>query len=128
MARQNVVITDGTTPLTFEPFTGQVGLDTPASWLEKSHGSFIGYGKLSLLTGRTKGAKGAFSTTLQLNKPKVVVVDGVDTVQHNAFFQGKFVLPDTMSLAERTAFAAYVANAISNSVVTDSVVKQVIAD
>ena len=128
MARQNVVITDGKTPLTFEPFTGQVGLTDPAQWLEKSYGSFIGYSKLSLLTARSKGSKGAFSTSVQLNVPKVVVKDGVAGVIHNAFFTGKFVMPDTMTKAERTAFAAYVANAITSAPVVASVISQEIQD
>lgn len=128
MARSNVVITNGTKPLTFTPFQGQVGQTDPAQWLEKSYGTFIGYGKLSLLTSRTKGAKGALATSINLQMPKIVMASGVESVLHTAFFQGKFVIPDTMVEADRLAFSAYVADAIKSTVVTDSVVAQIIAD
>lgn len=128
MTMSNVVITDGTSPLTFEPFVGQVGQSDPAQWLEKGHGSFAGYGKLSLLTARTKGAKGAFASSLKLELPKVALVNSVETVVHTALGTARVVVPDTMSLSERTAFAKYFGAAVAHTIMTDSIVNQRVAD
>lgn len=124
MAISNVVITDGTTPLTFEPFTGQVGSQTPASWLEKSSGTFIGYKQLTLMLARSKGAKGALKSTVALKFPKLGTVDGMEVVIHNSLFNGSVTIPDTMTLSERTAFAAYIKAAIDAAVFKDAVIFQ----
>lgn len=124
MAISNVVITDGTSPLTFEPFTGQVGTQTPASWLEKSSGTFIGYKQLTLMLARSKGAKGALKITVAVKFPKLSTVDGIESVVHNSLFNGSVTIPDTMTLSERTAFAAYLKAVIDTAVFKDAVVSQ----
>lgn len=123
MSLTNLTLTDGTTPLTFEPFTGQVG-NSPAQWLEKSAGTFIGYKSLTLALLRSQGTKGALKTTIAIKFPSIAIVDGVETVKHNSLFNGSYTIPDTMSLSERTAFAKYVSNAIANAIVTAAVVSQ----
>lgn len=124
MAISNVVLTDGTTPLTFAPFSGQVGQQSPAQWLEKSGGTFIAYKQLNLLLARSKGAKGALKSTLSLKFPSVVTVDGTETLKHNALANVSVTIPDTMTLSERTAFTAYLKAAIDSAVFKDTIVSQ----
>jgi len=55
--------------------------------------------------------------SVRLNQPIEQTVDGVVSVRSTPRFEGVFTLPDDMTEAERTDFAALVESAVSDSVV-----------
>jgi len=121
----NVVINDGAaTPVarTFEAYLGQNGALEPATWLEKTNPMFLGYKKITLLVTRSNGSAGATKVTGKIEDPRTVTSAlGVVTIQHRALFSFSFVLPDTMSSADRDDILAYAKNFFAHSSVTAAV-------
>lgn len=115
-----VTLADGqTTPVnkTFDVGSAQMGSTTPATWYERSAGSFAGYRVLTQLVRRANGSKSS-KVSLRLVDPKLAV-DG--TVSYSTFVNIEFTLPDTCNLQDRKDILAFAKNFLGTTMAQSAV-------
>lgn len=109
----SIVINDGTENLTFTPVsTGQVSL-----FEARDSATSAGFQQLILGLDRAKPTRKTNKVEVRIARPIEATVDGSVVIRCTPRFFGNWVLPDDMTLEERTAFATQVVNALSNAVV-----------
>lgn len=125
-----LVLADGqTTPVnkTFDVFTAQSG-DKPATWYEKSAGSFAGYKRITLLVGRSASNK-TTKVTIMTHLPTLAVtapatgtgIQPSPTVAYTLLSKQEFYLPDDCVVAERKDIRAFAKNLLNNSIIIDAI-------
>jgi len=93
-----------------------------STFTERSSAVSAGFPRLSIAFSPATGKRSTNRIDLKLDLPVLQTIGSVSTVAYVGRFQGYFVVPDTMTAAERADLRAYVANALNNALVT-SVVK-----
>lgn len=86
-----------------------------STFTERSAASSAGFIRLSIGTSMASAKRATNRIDVSLAMPVVEIVNGVNTVTRIGRFVGYFVVPDTMTSAERADLAAYVANALDNA-------------
>lgn len=89
----------------------------PAStvFAEKTSASSAGYKKLTIGCSMANGSRPTNRIDVSFDMPVVELVNGVSAVTRTGRFKGYFVIPDTMTSAERADLAAFVANSLDNT-------------
>lgn len=108
----NISINNGAaTPVatTFSP--ERVSSDL-TSFTERSAASSAGFLRLSVGYSAASAKRPTNRVDISFDYPVLQTVSGVTTVAYIGRFKGYFVIPDTMSAAERANLAAFVANAM----------------
>lgn len=103
---------------TFNVMTAQSGTDSPARWVDTAGGIYAGYPQLTMLVRRTSNR----STKVQVKVTLPKLAADETTLIHSSIASIDVTLPDTMSLQERKDIAAYVANALDNTIIRDGLV------
>lgn len=86
-----------------------------STFTERSAASSSGFMRLSVSLSPASGKRATNRINIDFDYPVVSVVNGVNTVAYVGRFKGYFVMPDTMTSAERADLAAFVANALDNT-------------
>lgn len=125
----NVIIKDGAaTPADkiFVPMQPQGGQTTPASWLEKSAVSPLGWRKITLLVRPVPN--GTSKVSLRISDPTLTsIADGccVDAktpvVSYTDIFSAEFSIPFKATKANRADILAYAKNFLGHAVMKSAV-------
>lgn len=86
-----------------------------SSFTERSSGVSAGFVRLTTRFSPASAKRSTNRVDVDLDLPVLNTVNGVSTVAYVGRFKGYFVIPDTMTAAERADLAAYVANALDNT-------------
>lgn len=86
-----------------------------SSFTERTSGVSAGYTRLSIGYSPASGKRTTNRVDVKLDFPVLQTINGVNTVAYVGRFQGYFVIPDTMTAAERADLRAFVANALDNT-------------
>jgi hypothetical protein len=84
---------------------------------ERSAAVSAGFYKLSVGYSEASSKRPTNRVDLTLDLPVLQTINGVSTVAYVGRFKGYFVIPDTMTAAERADLHAFVANALDNTAV-----------
>lgn len=115
---QNIVLNDGqATPVahTFVPLS--VGTDQATLVCRDTGNTAAGAYRLQLGLDPARTSRPTNRVRYNFHMPIEQSVDGVDVVTHTARFFGELVVPEAMTLADRKNLAAFVQNALANSIV-----------
>lgn len=82
---------------------------------ERSAAVSAGFYKLGIGFSAASSRRPTNRVDISLDLPVLATVNGVSTVAYVGRFKGYFVLPDTMTAAERADLHAFVANALDNA-------------
>lgn len=82
---------------------------------EKTASVSAGFIQLGVGMSAASGSRSTNRVDISLKYPVLQTVNGVSTVAYTGLFKGYFVIPDTMTAAERANMAAFVANALDNT-------------
>lgn len=83
-----------------------------ATFTERSAAVSAGFPRLSVQYSPASSKRATNRIDLGLDLPVLQTVNGVSSVAYVGRFKGYFVIPDTMTAAERADLAAFVANAL----------------
>lgn len=86
-----------------------------SSFTERSAAVSAGFPRLSVGFSPASSKRNTNRVDVKLDLPILQTVSGVSTVAYVGRFQGYFVIPDTMTAAERADLHAFVANALDNT-------------
>lgn len=86
-----------------------------STFTERSAPASAGFVRLGVAFSPASGKRSTNRVDISLDLPVLQTANGVSTVAYVGRFKGYFVLPDTMTAAERADLAAYVANALDNN-------------
>lgn len=84
---------------------------------ERSAAVSAGFTRLSVRYSPASSKRATNRVDVDLDLPVLSTVNGVSTVAYVGRFKGYFVIPDTMTAAERADLRAFVANALDNTAV-----------
>lgn len=84
---------------------------------ERSATMSAGYLKLAVGYSPASSKRATNRIDVSFDLPVVEAVNGVSQVTRKGLFRGYFVIPDTMTAGERADLAAFVANALDNTIV-----------
>lgn len=84
---------------------------------ERSAASSSGYLTLTVLSANADGNRPTNRVDVNIDLPIIELVNGTNKVTRVGRFKSYFVLPDTMTAAERADLRAYAANAFDNALV-----------
>jgi hypothetical protein len=73
---------------------------------------------LSVSLSSASSSRKTDHVNIKLQVPTEHVVDGITKVANVAIFTGKFVLPETLTAAQRADFKAYVDSVISDTIIS----------
>jgi len=79
---------------------------------ERSAAASAGFYKLSIGYSPASSKRATNRVDISLSLPVLQTINGVSTVAYVGRFTGTFVIPDTMTAAERADLHAFVANAL----------------
>lgn len=82
---------------------------------EKTAPVSAGFLQLEVASSPANGSRNTNRVDISLKYPVLQTVNGIHTVAYTGLFKGYFVIPDTMTAAERANLAAFVANALDNT-------------
>lgn len=82
---------------------------------ERTAAVSAGFYKLGIGFSAASSRRPTNRVDISLDLPVLATVNGVSTVAYVGRFKGYFVLPDTMTAAERADLHAFVANALDNA-------------
>lgn len=82
---------------------------------ERTSGISAGFKRLTIRYSAASSKRQTNRIDIDLDFPVLSTVGGVSTVAYVGRFKGYFVVPDTMTSAERADLAAFVANALDNT-------------
>lgn len=85
------------------------------TFTERSAASSSGYTRLSISYSPASRRRPTNRVDISLDLPVLNTANGVSTVAYVGRFKGYFVIPDSMTAAERADLAAFVANALDNA-------------
>ena len=83
-----------------------------STFTERTSGISAGFTRLTIRHSPASSKRATNRVDVELDLPVLQTVNGVSTVAYVGRFKGYFVIPDTMTAAERADLAAYVANAL----------------
>lgn len=83
-----------------------------STFTERTATSSAGYARLSVSFSPASSKRATNRVDLALDLPVLSIVNGISTVAYVGRFKGYFVVPDTMTAAERADLVAYVANSL----------------
>lgn len=83
-----------------------------STFTERTATSSAGFVRLGVGLSPAKSGRPTNRVDVTLDMPVLQTINGVNTVAYVGRFKGYFVIPDTMTAAERADLAAYVANAL----------------
>jgi hypothetical protein len=86
-----------------------------STFTERSAASSAGFIRLSTIFSPASAKRSTNRISLKLDLPVLQTVGGVNSVAYVGRFEGTFIVPDTMTTAERADLAAFVANALDNA-------------
>lgn len=84
---------------------------------ERSAASSAGFYRLTVGFSAANSQRPTNRVDLSLSLPVLQTVNGVNSVAYTGLFKGYFVIPDTMTAAERADLHAFVANALDVAIV-----------
>jgi len=84
---------------------------------ERSAAVSAGFARLNVGFSSASASRPTNRVDLELALPTLQTINGVSSVAYTGRFKGYFVLPDTMTAAERADLHAYVANALDITLV-----------
>jgi hypothetical protein len=84
---------------------------------ERTPAVSAGFTRLALAFSAASSKRSTNRVDIELDLPVLQTVNGVNSVAYVGRFKGYFVIPDTMTAAERADLAAYVANALDQTAV-----------
>lgn len=82
---------------------------------ERSAAVSAGFTKLSVGYSGASSKRPTTRVDVALDLPVLSTVNGISTVAYVGRFKGYFIVPDTMTAAERADLHAFVANAMDNA-------------
>jgi hypothetical protein len=82
---------------------------------ERSAAVSAGFYKLAVRYSAASSQRNTNRVDVDMDLPVLSTVNGVSTVAYVGRFKGYFVIPDTMTAAERADLHAFVANGLANS-------------
>lgn len=88
-----------------------------STFTERTSGVSAGFPRLSVGFSPASSKRATNRVDIRLDLPVLHTVANVSTVAYVGRFQGYFVIPDTMTAAERADLRAFVANALDNALV-----------
>lgn len=88
-----------------------------STFTERTAGVSAGFVRLGVGFSPASAKRSTNRIEVSLDLPVLNTNNGVSTVAYVGRFKGYFVVPDTMTAAERADLVAYVANALDNSLV-----------
>lgn len=86
-----------------------------SSFTERSAAVSAGFPRLSVGFSPASSRRNTNRVDIKLDLPILQTINGVSTVAYVGRFQGYFVIPDTMTAAERADLRAFVANALDDT-------------
>lgn len=86
-----------------------------ATFTERTATASAGYMRLSVSLSPANGKRTTNRVNVDFDLPVLSTVNGISTVAYVGRFKGYFVIPDSMTAAERADLAAFVANALDNT-------------
>lgn len=111
----NLTINNGAATPVAKTFSPERVAPELSTFTERSAPASAGFARLSVSFSPANGKRSTNRVDLSLDLPILSTVNGVSTVAYVGRFKGYFVIPDTMTAAERADLAAYVANALDNT-------------
>lgn len=117
----NIVIADATpSNRTYGPMSVS---GTKTVWVDRSTSNLVeGQSQIILDFSPTSSTRKTDKTTISLSLPKIVVVDGVNTVDSiGRFVNGQFVVPPSWTTTDRAHLFSLSANLMANSFVMEAV-------
>lgn len=84
---------------------------------ERTAAVSAGFYKLAVRYSAANGSRSTNRVDIDMDLPVLSTVNGVSTVAYVGRFKGYFVIPDTMTAAERADLHAFVANGLDNTLV-----------
>lgn len=112
-----LVINDGAATPVARSFSPEKVAPGESIFAERSSGVSAGFLRLKVGLDPARANRPTNHVPIDLVMPTLNTVNGVSVVAYTARFQGKFILPDTMTAAERANIVALVANALDNALV-----------
>lgn len=103
---------------TFEP--NQVS-NGSATFVDRDATTSAGQKQIVLSFSPASAKRSTTRLSVRFNYPIEQVVDGVTRVAYTARFSSDIVIPDTMTQAERDNLAAFIKNALANTVINGMV-------
>lgn len=88
-----------------------------STFTERTSGVSAGFPRLSVGFSPASSKRATNRVDIKLDLPVLHTVANVSTVAYVGRFHGYFVIPDTMTAAERADLRAFVANALDNALV-----------
>jgi len=88
-----------------------------STFTERTAAVSAGFSRLSVGYSPASSKRTTNRVDVKLDFPVLSTVNGVSTVAYVGRFSGYFVIPDTMTAAERADLRAFVANALDNTAV-----------
>lgn len=82
---------------------------------ERSAAASAGFYKLSVRYSAASAKRATNRVDIDMDLPVLSTINGVSTVAYVGRFKGYFVIPDTMTAAERADLHAFVANGLNNT-------------
>jgi hypothetical protein len=110
-----LTINDGAATPVAKSFAPERISPDASTFTERSSGISAGYTRLSISYSPASAKRATNRVDVSLDLPVLSTVNGVSTVAYVGRFKGYFVIPDTMTAAERANLAAFVANAMDNT-------------
>jgi hypothetical protein len=84
---------------------------------ERSAAVSAGFSRLGVRYSAASSKRATNRVDVDLDFPVLSTVNGVSTVAYVGRFRGSFVIPDTMTAAERADLHAFVANGLDNALI-----------
>lgn len=116
-----IVINDGAATPVARSFSPEKVTPADSSFAERSSGISAGYTRLKIGLDLANSKRPTNHVPIEVVMPTLNTVNGVSVVAYTARFQGKFILPDVMTAAERANIVAFVANALDNALIRSTV-------
>lgn len=110
-----LTINDGAATPVAKTFSPERVAPELSSFTERTATSSAGFVRLGVNYSPASSKRNTNRVDLSLDLPVLQTVNGVSTVAYVGRFKGYFVIPDTMTAAERADLHAYVANALDNA-------------
>lgn len=88
-----------------------------STFTERSAAVSAGFPRLSVQYSPASSKRATNRVDVKLDLPILQTIGSVSTVAYTGRFAGYFVIPDTMTAAERADLRAFVANALDNALV-----------
>lgn len=112
-----LTINDGSATPVARAFSPEKVSPGDSTFVERTSGVSAGFHRLAVGFDPASKRRPTNHVALSLEMPTLSTLNGVSALAYTARFQGKFILPDVMTPAERANIVAIVANALSNALI-----------